>query len=301
MGGGASGTEIPSLLRPYFAELFTEQGPLLQDIRMGREGLPNPFQNLGGLLEQARPAADILGQQGGWGGVQGAMNNAFLAGQLGMPIAQQAAGLSGQSENALAATFPFYNQLLSSVRQQGIGQIGDQALGQIANTGPRGDIYERAAALLRPQVRAGFSARGLGSSGAAIREEGNQMQQLADSFAQRAMQERIGLLGAAAQGQGAESSMMGQRISGSLGGAQLPGQIMNQFQQQYGGALGNLAASAGLNLTPMQASLAGTQALGAGLGLPFQLAQQAYLATRSPMQMAGSSLGVPLRGSSGKK
>lgn len=328
MGNQRTTTALPKFLQPFMNMVYGVGGPMFQDVAAGQAGLPagEMYGGLQGLLGAANPLLRGLGQAAGQGGLQANAMNQLLSG-MGMQTAGGASGLNALMPGFLGASAPFMSQLQRLVGQGGefetlsrgapgpfAGQVTPAALAQIANTGPQGDIYNRSVALLRPQVRSAFSSRGLGSSGAAIREESNQIQQLADAASTRAMQERIGLLGAGAQGEQANAAMtnalgdifgrrlqgLGAAVQGALGGAQLPGQIFGQMQGGLGQGLQNMAQAAGLNLSPIQAAMAGTQGTMQGYGAPFQLAQQAYQATRAPIAQ-GLGIGGGGYGSSNKK
>lgn len=269
------------------------------DILSGFQNIPS--QNIFGPLGQmAGPTGQfsVQGANAGWPltgqAIQNAQSLFNSSGQLAMPGIQSAADLSALQPQMLAATFPFYNDLKGALDQQMArgpfqGEVAPAALRELGNMNVNGDIYNRAQDLLRPQVRAGFSDRGLGSSGAAIKEEGNQAQQLADTMAQQAAQNRIGYLNAGAAGEGANASMTGALsnilnsvISGSLGGMTAPGQIFNQFEQGTGLGLQNIfqpaTQMAGLNLGPLQALGAGTQ----DMTQLFAPMSQLYAGARAP-------------------
>jgi len=180
------------------------------------------------------------------------------------------------------------------------GQVASAALGQMGSMDIDGDIYNRAQALLKPQVRSAFSDRGMGGSGAAIKEESNQAQQLADQMAQQSAQNKIGLLGQAAAGEGANAAMtnalgswdlglgaqggqvLNSLIQGGLGAAQAPGQMFGQMQGGLGGGLQNMGAAAGLNQAGLGALLQGQNLSMQGLQMPTAISRQVYDATRAP-------------------
>lgn len=168
-------------------------------------------------------------------------------------------------------------------------RVANAALG--AQPQWQSDIYNRAIADARPQVRSAFSARGLGGSGAAARGEDDAIQRITDQQAQQDVQNRIGALGVASQaaGQaGQESGQWGQIGLGrgqlSLAASQMPGQIQGQF-------LANLLQGQQAQGGPMNALGTGTQLFQQGLQMPLQTFNNLYQTSRAPQTTAVNLLG----------
>lgn len=334
---GAASSKTPTWARAGLQDLFSDPATLLKqmgglglggfgDVLSGFQNVPSqsifgPMGQAAGPLGQYAAGAAQMGGPMALNAIQQA-GGLFPAGAgLTGPSLQSSANLNALSPNFMQATFPFYGQLENLVGKSGSlvdqllkspggpfqGQVAGAALGQLGNELPNGDIYNRAMALLKPQVRASFSDRGLGSSGAAIKGESDAASQLADQMAQQSAQNRIGLLGAGAAGEQANASMtnalasfLGQRtgalqagIQGALGGMQAPGQIFNQFQGATGAGiqniLGGLQGLSGLNLAPLQALGAGGQSLGQALSPLSAL----YAGSRAPeLQMLQAGAGA---------
>jgi hypothetical protein len=285
----------------------------------GGFGAASPEAIFGPYSGMAGPMGDFSQQAAMFGGpaaLNAAMASQGFANQAN-PLAAMSGNTAALSPQFMEATFPFYNQLQNLVGKTGSymdtllkeggspfsGQVAGAALKEAQNVGPSGDIYKRTMDLLTPQVRSSFAARGMGGSGAAIKEEGSQAQQLADKMAQEAYQNRAAFMGVGAQGEQANaamtnalSSILGQRgnilqagIQGALGGMQAPGQIFGQHMGAFGQGLQNLAAAQGAQLGPMQALGAGSQMM-SGLTGPMQAL---YGATREPyLQLLQAAAGA---------
>lgn len=286
---------------------FTPGSPMgpISDVTAGMNGMPGStlFGGYGQWPAMAQGAGQMFNQMG----TQGGMNAYGANASLGLNQMSDPNGGNANNSWLGSLTRPSYGAAMDyagpaygmiSGRTGGqpsafSGAAEPAALSQMANTGPNGDIYNRTLAMLTPQVRSSYAARGLGGSGVAANAESTQAQQLADSFAQRAMQERIGLLGQAVGGEGANASMTGAlgntaasmlntRLNGSLNAARLPGQVLNDFMGVTGQNIGNSNSLAGLNMTPLQAGMQGQNLSMQGLQEPIALANQLYSLTRSP-------------------
>jgi hypothetical protein len=279
VGGGEPGFGLPLDLI-YSHGGYNQASPLTAQNLFGDNSLF--AQNFGNLNQQGFLGGDMLRQLGAQG-----TNQAFgNAQQLAAQQAALAGGLAGMNPaDFLSASASFGRGI-----NQGLNTFGStigsaqQALADVMDPTSQNSLFENAANLLTPRVRAAFSARGLGSSGSAIEEEGNQLQQLADSFALRQAQERqaaLGTLGSLAQGQGGLG----------VAGAQVPGQVFNQLAQ--GGNLQQqalLAAQQG-NLAPLQALQAGGGVFQQGLDMPLSNFNNLLALRNQPMSMITPLLG----------
>lgn len=216
--------------------------------------LPN-FQNLQNLA------------YGGMGNVGAVQNFANLAPQAGAASSQ-------------------YLQQLNQMLQggPGVARVTNAALGAAENVGIDSDLYRRAADLLRPEVRAAFSSRGLGASGNAVREESNQLQQLADQFAIRAAEDRARLLGVAASAAGPEASQYGAQLQAATVLPQLPGQILQQLQGVAGAPLDAATVAAALQGQPVALASVGANLYQMGLQMGIEPQRLVYEFTRDPQK-----------------
>lgn len=162
----------------------------------------------------------------------------------------------------------------------------------------KGDIYDRAIADMRPQIRAAWSGRGLGSTGAAINAEEKSVQELTDKMTQQDVQNRINSLGVAASAAGnAGQEGVGWGNVGvgwgnvglgrgnlAMEATRLPAQIQGQFIQNQ------LAAQQG-QANPMALLGQGTQLFNMGLQMPMQSFQNVYNNSRAPLQLGVNLLG----------
>lgn len=247
-------------------------------------GAGSPFaQNFGPLQTAGFQGGDILRQLGA------AETQRALVGAQNLTGAQQA--LAGGMAGLNPADFLSASASFGRGINQGLNTFGDtigsaqQALTDVMNPTQQNSLFANAANLLTPRVRAAFSARGLGASGAAVEEEGSQLRQLADSFAIRQAQERqqaLQTLGGLAGGQG----------SLGVAGAQVPGQVFQQLAQ--GGALQQQALAAALqgNLAPLQALASGGQVFQQGLDMGLQNFNNLLALRNMPMSMATPLLGA---------
>lgn len=159
-------------------------------------------------------------------------------------------------------------------------------------------IQRRAIAEGLPQVRASYSARGLGLGGEAARGEQDYVQRISDAMAQQAIDARLGGLQAAAAAAGpAASEAVGFGNIGlgrgqlGLQAAQAPFDIMGSMIN------GNNAALQGLNLGqqmqgyPQQLMAAGMNNYFNGFNLPLQAFQNFIQTQRYPQNQAMTFLG----------
>ena len=178
------------------------------------------------------------------------------------------------------------------------GRVANAALAAANDVGPNSQLYERASALLRPEIRTAWSSRGLGSSGMSIGDESQQMQQLADSFAMRANQEKNAFLQTAAAGEGTQASenvglgninlgygqLANQRGQLALQASMLPGQILSQMAGVAGAPIDAASAAAGLQGLPLSLVGAGSQIFQQGVNNPLSTASNIYNLTRDPQK-----------------
>lgn len=284
----------------------------------GMQNLPGQAQQGGADLRQLA----AMGAQQGFGNTMGLANMAPGLAQQQMQMAGYAPGVLGASAG--------YGQMLNNAIGQGSSGVGipsgnlaritDAALNQANNVGVNGDIYQRTMDLMRPQIRAAYSARGLGTSGEAIQGENDQAMQLADTMAQQAYANRNAFLGTAANAGSAEGAeRVGLTNAGvnqalGLGGLGVQrGQLalggMTAAPQAWNSILGGQnQAFQGLNMAgqqqfqPLQLAGLGGGVYGQGLNMPLDFANAMYGATRAPMMNFGNFLnGVPNVGSSGQR
>jgi hypothetical protein len=308
--GGGGAQKFPSWTAPFTRFGFTGatpgggEGPgglpmqgLMGDAYWGGFAYPSSQfgQGLAAPIGNSLQAGQDIRQLASMGSSQGFGNAQWLANQ-GLGGYQNLANLAGLVPGAIdAATFYLQgvNPAISGANAPDprTARVTDAALAQLANTGVQGDIYGRTADILRPEVRSGFSARGMGGSGAAIQGESDTMQNLADQFAQRAMQERIGLLNAAASAAGPEASeRVGMANVGvdrgrlGLAASQIPGQVLQQMAGVYGAPMDALSSAMGLQGGPLSLAGLGEQLYQQGLMLPLEYQQALYEFTRDPQK-----------------
>jgi hypothetical protein len=316
-----------------------------------------PYQNLYGGIQQNYPNIQRGGQYFADLGLQGTTHGQ----QSTTDLANQAWGNAGwagaqlpQTSNLMALAMPAFgvaNQFaqglspaIHGLNTQGGSGAGQQAMGagrqamgvgqQVLNAGlgfgaDLADIQQRAIAEGLPQVRASYSARGLGTSGEAARGEQDYVQRISDQMAQEAIQARLGGLGIAAQGanaygQGAGVVGQGAGVAaneaaafGNIGlgrgalsaqAAQLPGSVLNQFLQGQGqglqnfGQVGNILTQAGQQqFQPLQLAGLGAGVWGQGQQFPLDYANTLFQASRQPYNwLANWMNAVPNIGSTGQ-
>ena len=150
-----------------------------------------PYQQMYGGLQQNFPNI----QQGGnffaglgLGGTgQGYGNTSDLA-QQAMQFGPQIQNTLGLQNNALAAANYYAQQMAPAIQGRNVGGqtgAGQQVMNAGLNFGADlQDIQNRAIAQGLPQVRASYSARGLGTSGQAALGEQDYIQRISDQMAQ---------------------------------------------------------------------------------------------------------------------
>jgi hypothetical protein len=177
---------------------------------------------------------------------QGYGQSQWLANQ-GFGQHDQIGALLGLQTPAFGVANQYAQGLMPAIQGSNVGGpsgAGNRVVDAGLNFGFDVDaIQQRAIAQGLPQVRASYSARGLGTSGEAARGEQDYVQRISDEMAQQAIQARLGGLNAAAAASGpASSEAVGFGNIGlgrgqlALQGAQMPGDVLNQFLQgqQYG-------------------------------------------------------------------
>jgi hypothetical protein len=338
-GGGGGQTKVPPwaqnalqyLIRdPFNSAGSIPGGGLFGDISAGQNAMPGKdiYGGLSGIPAMAASDMPWLTNAARTYG-QGAGNaNANLA-MMGYGGAKQSNDLNAMLPQFMQASNAYggkVNSLLSGGpgTPGGVGPQGSRAADMAAmfakDTGPDGELYKRTLDLLTPQVNAAYASHGLGQTGMAAKAQGDTASRLADQFAQRANTERSQFLQNMVGGEGAAASMTGALGSQAVGlggiGAQnygtqmqgalqamgMPANLFSQFQAGLGGGIGNMSQSAGLNMTPLQATQGAGQLLQSSYGMPMNIAGQAYDVTRAPelamlQASAGAApLGSPPRG-----
>lgn len=314
--GGAQGYGDLSGLGGYFGDV-------------GLAGM-FPYQSMYGGLQQNFPNVQAGGNYfaglglGGTG--QGYGNTSFLADQgLGNArwatgILPQTMGTLGLQNNALQAANYYAQQLAPALQGRNMGGgsgAGQQVMSaaQGFNTKELADIQQRAIAEGLPQVRASYSARGLGLGGEAARGEQDYVQRISDQMAQEAIQARLQGLGIMAQGANTaanEAAAFGNiglgRGNLALAGAQMPQAVLNQMLQGQGlgmqnfGQMGALLSQAGQQqFQPLQLAGLGAGVWGQGMQFPLDYTNTLFGATRQPMNWLANFInGVPNVGNSGQ-
>lgn len=326
-GGGGAGSTLPDFAKDIASVLF--RGPkerfdnqypaglgtgVFGDILQGYNSGPADqlFGGLMGLVPQAQNAGQYFGDKALGLSARG------LEGSLGLndqsrQSAMHSAGLNNLNANFLEQSGRGFNNLMGLVNGQsgfgpgsfnrtpGIGEAGRAALSAANNVGPDSKLYKDTLSFLTPQVRSSFAARGMGNSGSAVRAEGDQARQLADSFAQRANAERNAFLGTAVGSEGANASFQGSlnnalanafgsQVQGATAATEAPGRVFSTLQGGIGQGIQNIGQTLGQYLTPLQINQAGQSGVNAGFQTPVSLQQQIYQFLRSPQTQL---MGVP--------
>jgi hypothetical protein len=220
-----------------------------------------------------------------------------------MQNAMGASGVLGLQGNGLNAANYYAQSLAPAIggrNTQGGSGAGHSVMQAGLGFGADLDaIQQRAIAEGLPQVRASYSARGLGLGGEAARGEQDYVQRISDQMAQEAIQARLGGLGVAAQG--ANTAANEAAAFGNIGlgrgqlaaqATQLPQQVLNQMLQGYGLA-GNVMGQA----ADQPGALINQYLQGQGQGLQ-NFGQMGNILTQSgnqqfqPLQLAGLGAGV---------
>lgn len=285
--GGRAGADAPSLLKDMY---YGNSSPSAESLfPMLSQWAP---QLLGGAA-QGGSALRGLSSQATENGYNASANMAGQAGNYLMNPSYDWLGASNQFAQGI-------NSAIHGTNGTGGGSFGPSGLSaQVAQAALgaqpqwQKQIYDRAIADARPQMRSAFSSRGMGNSGGAIRGEEDAIQRITDQQAQQDVQNRIQSLGVAsnAAGQaGQESSQWGNIGLGrgqlSLQGAQLPGQVQGQF-------LANLLQGQQAQGAPLNMLGTGSQLYQQGLQMPLQTFNNIYQTSRAP-----ETLGVNLLGGS---
>lgn len=289
-----------------------------------------PYQQMYGGLQQNFPnvqaGGNFFSALGLGGSGQGYQNTSFLADQ-GRGTAQWATGILPQTmdtlglqNNALAAANYYAQQLAPAIRGSNMGGgtgAGQQVMSaaQNFNTNELADIQRRAIAEGLPQVRASYSARGLGTSGEAARGEQDYVQRISDQMAQEAIQARLQGLGIMSQGASTAANEAAQfgniglgRGNLALQGSQLPMNVLNQMLQGQGlgmqnfNQMGQLQSLAGqMQFQPLQLAGLGAGVWGQGMQFPLDYTNTLFAASRQPFNWLANFInGVPNVGSSGQ-
>lgn len=159
-------------------------------------------------------------------------------------------------------------------------------------------IQRRAIAEGLPQVRASYSARGLGTSGEAARGEQDYVQRISDALAQQAIDAKLGGLQAAAAASGSAASEavgfgnigLGRGQLG-LQAAQAPFDIMGSMLAGNNAALQGLGMGQQMQGYPQQLMGMGMQNYFNGWNLPLQAFQNYIQTQRYPQNQAMTLLG----------
>lgn len=274
-----------------------------------------PYQGLYGGLQQGFPrvqqGGDLFSMLGLGGTGQGYLNTSGLAGQA-YNQGGQIQSLLGLQDPALNVANYYAQKLAPAIN--GTNMSGQSGAGQQimqAGLGFNADlegIQQRAIAEGLPQVRASYSARGLGTGGGAARGEQDYVQRISDQMAQEAIQARLGGLGVAAQGANiaaGEAANFGNiglgRGNLALQGAQMPGNVLAQFLQNQNLGLQGFGAAGQQQFQPLQLAGLGAGVWGQGMQFPLDYTNTLYGASRQPWNWLANFInGVPNVGSSGQ-
>lgn len=275
-----------------------------------------PYQQMYGGLQQNFPSVQQGGNYFARMGLQGTAQ--------GYPAVQ---GLANQAEgmgynindilalqnNALGASNYYAQSLAPSIagtNMQGQSGAGQSVMNAGLNFGADlKDIQQRAIAEGLPQVRASYSARGLGTSGESARGEQDYVQRISDQMAQEAIQARLGGLGIAAQGANTaagEAANFGNiglgRGNLALQSTQMPQSILNAMLQGQNLGLQGLGAAGQQQFQPLQLAGLGAGVWGQGQQFPLDYTNTLYAASRQPSNWLANFInGVPNVGNSGQK
>jgi hypothetical protein len=244
-------------------------------------------EQFGNAQNAGRMGRDLMSQ-----GTNQGWNNAMRYGGQANDATRQTQQLAGMIPNAMDAA-NYYLQGVTGATQghnvmnaSGAGQqVVDAALNASTRFGP--EMYQRVVAEGLPEVRASYSARGLGTSGEAARGEQEYISRTRDMLAQQEVQNRIAALGTAASASGpAASQAIGaqqaaaQRGQLGLQASQAPGQILQQMQGVASSPLDAMAAALGIQMGPGQLAQQGMQGFLQALNLPLEYQQAVYNLTR---------------------
>jgi hypothetical protein len=275
-----------------------------------------PYQGMYGGLQQNFPQVQAGGNFFAGLGQHGTMQGYGNLGNLGYQGMQQA-GQIGNLMQLQQPAFGVANQFAQGVQPgirgtntQGASGAGQQVMNAGLGFGFDVDaIQKRAIAEGLPQVRASYSARGLGLGGEAARGEQDYVQRISDQMAQQAVQAKLGGLGVAAQGANTaagEAANFGnigiQRGQLAQQAAMLPGSVLNQFLQGQQLGLQGLGLAGQQQFQPLQLAGLGAGVWGQGMQFPLDYTNTLFAASRQPQNwMANFINGVPNIGSSGQR
>lgn len=297
--------KFPSWTAPLTRYSFTGQVPgdvdpngvgLISDAMAGNYALSGP-QAFGGLAGQI-PGGQLAGQQAqqlGAAATQQGYDALMALGGQGWNTLNQVNGLAGLVPNGMDASNYYLNRGVTPAVQggnvqgaMGAGQqVVDRALAT-ANQLPA-EAYQRVVAEGLPEVRASYSARGLGTSGEAARGEQDYIQRTRDQLFQQDVANQIAALqtganasgAAASQAIGAQNAAIGRGQLGLGASNAIPNQL-GQFQDVAGAPLGYMQQLAGLQSAPLNLVGQGLNLYGQGMNLPLQYQQALYNYTRQP-------------------
>lgn len=281
--GGSQGRPEP----PRFAQHAAwwgfggdDYGGLLGEAQRALAAAPPIESIMGGLdnlIGQGDLGGQIMRQLTAEATNQGYGNTMQLA-NMSFGPAQQAGEVLNMLPGFFDAANQFAQQGNTAQRQFDLafGNAG-QSLANVMNPTAYNPLFQNAMEnQITPALNAAYSARGLGSSGPAIQAISEAGRDLSNQFAQRQFAEQqqgIGTLGGLAQGAGGLAAtlaqtpgqVLGQLMSGVLGGGQAIGQAM---QNQLG---------------PLSLLGQGAANFQQGLGMPLQTRGSTYDLTRGPL------------------
>ncbi len=304
-GSGSSRQRFPSWTAPLTRWAFQGNTPeeidpngtgLMSDALMGSNMLPGSvaFGGLAGNIPGAQLAGHQAQQLGAGATAQGYGNLMQLANMGWGPIGQtsQIAGLVPQG---MDASNYYLNRGVTPAVQggnvQGAMGAGQQVVDRALATADQlpAEAYQRVVAEGLPEVRASYSARGLGTSGEAARGEQEYIQRTRDQLFQQDVANKIAALqtgasasgAAASQAIGAQNAAIGRGQLGLGAANAIPGQLAG-FQDVAGAPLNYMSQFAGLQGAPLDLVGQGLNLYGQGLQMPLQYQQALYNFTRQP-------------------
>jgi hypothetical protein len=325
MGSSSSRNQFPSWTAPFTRYAFTGQTPdgvnpatgtgagsgygLINDAYAGSGAFPawDAFSGLAGQVPAAQQAGQMGQQLGAQATQQGYGNLSQLAGMGWGPLGQSM-GIAGMVPQGMDAS-NYYLQGVTGAANggnvqgaMGAGQqVVDAALS--AYRALPAEAYQRVVQEGLPEVRAASSARGLGSSGQAARNEEDYIQRTRDDLYQKDVANQIAALGtgaaasgaAASQAIGAQNAAIGRGQLGMQAANAIPG-IMGAFQDVTGQPLGMMGQMAAMQGLPLDLVNQGLSTFASSLGLPLQYQQALYNYTRQPQldllsQLTGTQTG----------
>lgn len=286
------GTRLPTWGRRAANYLFGAKDPntgFLGDARIGQAGV-----DFGAILNQLQPSLQA-GYSGGSAQRDIASDLTYKGITDTQGIAESSRGALGQ-QNWLSSLVPGLfgaaNDFAGNINQgesaynTALGGA-TQSMNNVMNPTLYNPLFQNAMQnQIAPSINAQFSARGLGSGGAPMAAITGAGSGLADQFAQRQFQEQLG----------AQQNItnIGQGlVQSGVQGAQLPGQVFNQFMQGMGQGQQNYNLSGQTQLQPLQALGAGSEQYWQGVNNPIATGQNMYEFSRTPMStLLGGVTGV---------